>query len=83
MPIRTGTTMTTVDAVLGADTMDAQPESVKQAAVADRMVITKSDLTDAATLDVARVTGVKKGRILERCAPARRETRRPFLRVTA
>jgi len=40
----------TVDAVNGSDTLDRQPESVKQAAVADRLVITKTDLADAATL---------------------------------
>ena len=34
----------TVDAVNGADTLDWQEESVKQAAVADRLIITKSDL---------------------------------------
>jgi G3E family GTPase len=36
--------VTTVDAVTGAATLDAQPESVKQAAVADRIVLTKTDL---------------------------------------
>jgi G3E family GTPase len=34
----------TVDAVNGAAQLDTQPESVKQAAVADRIVLTKSDL---------------------------------------
>lgn len=33
----------TVDAVNGADTLDRQMESVKQAAVADRLVLTKAD----------------------------------------
>ncbi|RYY16647.1 MAG: GTP-binding protein [Alphaproteobacteria bacterium] len=37
--------VTVVDAVNGAATLDAQPEAVKQAAVADRLVLTKSDLT--------------------------------------
>jgi G3E family GTPase len=36
--------VTTVDAVNGTATLDAQGESVKQAAVADRIVITKADL---------------------------------------
>jgi len=36
----------TVDAVNGGDTLDRQIESVKQAAVADRLLITKSDLVD-------------------------------------
>ena len=36
----------TVDATAGAATLDAHPESVKQAALADRIVLTKTDLTD-------------------------------------
>jgi G3E family GTPase len=38
----------TVDAAAGAATLDRHAESVKQAAVADRLLLTKSDLTDAA-----------------------------------
>jgi G3E family GTPase len=38
----------TVDAAAGAATLDAHPESVKQAAIADRIVITKTDLADPA-----------------------------------
>ena len=36
----------TVDAVNGAATLDAQMESVKQAAVADRILLTKADLAE-------------------------------------
>ncbi len=36
--------VTLVDAANGAATLDAQPEAVKQAAVADRLVLTKADL---------------------------------------
>ena len=36
--------ISTVDAVHGASQLDRQPESVKQAAVADRIVLTKTDL---------------------------------------
>lgn len=36
--------VTVVDAVNGEATLDAQPEAVKQAAVADRIVLTKTDL---------------------------------------
>lgn len=36
--------VTLVDAVNGAQQLDEQPESVKQAAVADRLVLTKTDL---------------------------------------
>ena len=39
--------VTTVDAVNGMDQLDRQFESVKQAAVADRLVLTKTDLADA------------------------------------
>lgn len=39
--------VTTVDAVLGAKTLDTYPEAIKQAAIADRIVITKCDLADA------------------------------------
>lgn len=42
--------VTTVDAVHGESQLDAQPESVKQAAVADRLVLTKADLADAAAV---------------------------------
>src|SRR2546429_9953820 len=42
-----GNVITTVDAVNGAGQLDAQPESVKQVAVADRLVLTKTDLTTA------------------------------------
>jgi G3E family GTPase len=41
--------VTTVDAVNGAGTLDQQPEAVKQAAVADRLLLTKTDLADPAT----------------------------------
>jgi G3E family GTPase len=36
--------VTTVDAVNGAATLDKQPEAVKQSAVADRLLLTKTDL---------------------------------------
>ncbi|MDA0787561.1 MAG: GTP-binding protein [Proteobacteria bacterium] len=44
--------ITTVDAANGADTLDKQFESVKQVAVADRLLLTKTDLADAASLAV-------------------------------
>jgi len=46
--------VTTVDAVNGASQMDAQPEPVKQAAVADRLVLTKADIADESSLDGMR-----------------------------
>ena len=42
-----GNVITTVDAVNGAQQLDLQPESVKQVAVADRLVLTKTDLATA------------------------------------
>ena len=43
--------VTTVDAVHGAGQLDDHEEAIKQAAVADRLVLTKSDLADAQTLE--------------------------------
>ena len=40
--------VTTVDAVNGAGTLDRQPEAVKQAAMADRLLLTKTDLAEPA-----------------------------------
>jgi G3E family GTPase len=44
--------ITTVDAVNGMDQLDKQMESVKQAAVADRLLLTKSDLAEATKVAV-------------------------------
>jgi G3E family GTPase len=46
--------VTTVDAVHGADTLERQPESVKQVAVADRLVLTKTDLLAEQPVGLAR-----------------------------
>ena len=46
--------VTLVDAVNGARQLDAQPEAVKQAAVADRLLLTKTDLAGAAEVDALR-----------------------------
>jgi G3E family GTPase len=46
MRFRLGGVVTLVDAVNGAATLDAHPEAVKQAAMADRLVLTKTDLLD-------------------------------------
>lgn len=45
---RLGNVIATVDAVNGVAHLERQPESVKQAAVADRIVVTKADLADPA-----------------------------------
>jgi G3E family GTPase len=42
--------ITTVDAVLGQDQLDAHPEARRQAAVADRLLLTKTDLAGPETL---------------------------------
>jgi len=47
--------VTTVDAVNGAGTLDRQIEAVKQAAVADRLIITKTDLAQPDALAALEV----------------------------
>lgn len=46
--------VTTVDAVLGEAQLDSYFEAVKQVAVADRIILTKTDLTDSADLDALK-----------------------------
>ena len=46
--------VTTVDAVYGESQLDANPEAVKQVAVSDRLVITKTDLADDSTIETLR-----------------------------
>ncbi len=52
--VRLGTVVATVDAVNGADALARQPESVAPVAAADRRVLTKTELAEAAA--VAAVT---------------------------
>ena len=47
---RLGSVITTVDGVNGLAQLERHPESVKQATVADRIVLTKSDIADADTV---------------------------------
>jgi G3E family GTPase len=51
--LRLESVITTVDAATGAATLDAHPQSVKQAALADCIVVTKSDLADPAANGLA------------------------------
>jgi len=51
--LRLESVIATVDAAAGAATLDAHPESVKQAALADRIVLTKTDLADPAANGLA------------------------------
>jgi G3E family GTPase len=55
--------VTTVDAVNGAGTLDRQPEALKQAAVADRLIVTKSDLAEPSALAAleARLAALNPG----------------------
>lgn len=46
--------VTLVDAVNGMGTLEEHPESVKQAAMADRIILSKSDLADAAAQEALR-----------------------------
>jgi G3E family GTPase len=52
---RIGGVVTTVDAVNGSATLDRHVEAAKQVAVADRLLVTKSDLADP--VDLARLRG--------------------------
>ncbi|UEM07659.1 GTP-binding protein (plasmid) [Skermanella rosea] len=49
---RIGNIVTVVDAVNGERNLDAHPESVRQAAAADRLILSKIDLADAWTVDL-------------------------------
>lgn len=51
---RMGNIVTVVDAVNGAENLDRFPESVRQAAVADRLVMSKTDLADEETITALR-----------------------------
>jgi G3E family GTPase len=51
--LRLESVIATVDAAAGAATLDAHPQSVKQAALADCIVLTKSDLADPAANGLA------------------------------
>ena len=51
--LRLESVIATVDCAAGGATLDAHPESVKQAALADRIVLTKSDLADPAASGLA------------------------------
>jgi G3E family GTPase len=65
-----GSVITTVDAVNGAQQLAAQPESVKQVAVADRLVLTKTDLATVEAADrlIERLRHINPGAPLWRGA---------------
>ena len=61
--------ITVVDAVNGAATLDEHLESVKQVAVADRLVLTKTDLIDTPERRAAKSRLVTRLRALNPAAP--------------
>jgi G3E family GTPase len=61
--------VTAVDAINGRTTLEANPESVKQAAVADRIVLTKSDLVDTPERAAAKDVLLTRVRALNPGAP--------------
>jgi G3E family GTPase len=65
--------VTTVDGEHGMATLDAHPEAVKQAAVADRLVVTKVDRADPAQVSAleARLAALNPGARILRSAPGR------------
>jgi len=58
--------VTTVDGVLGFTTLNKHPEAVKQAAIADRIVITKCDMADDLDALQARLADLNPAAILIR-----------------
>ncbi|BCP55287.1 ATP-binding protein [Kaistia sp. 32K] len=69
--------VTVVDAVHGARTLDIADEAVRQVAVADRIVLTKTDLEGADPAIIARIRQLNPGaRILD---AAKGEALAPFL----
>ncbi len=61
--------VTVVDAINGSGTLDAQPEAVKQIAVADRIVLAKSDLVDTPERRAAKDRLTARIRMLNPAAP--------------
>ncbi len=61
--------VTLVDAVNGMSTLDLHVEAVKQAAVADRLVLTKSDLCDTPERQASLATLRTRLRVLNPAAP--------------
>lgn len=64
--------VTVVDAVNGPATLDRQPEALKQAAVADRLLVTKTDLLKPGEVDAVfeRLRAVNPGAVLANTASA-------------
>ncbi len=69
MRFRLDSVVTLVDAVNGEDTLDHHPEAEKQAAVADRIVLTKADLLSTADGAAKRAGLIARLRRLNPAAP--------------
>lgn len=69
MRLRLDGVITLVDAVNGKTALDAHPEAVKQAAVADRIVLTKTDLLTTPDLKAGRERLEQRLRALNPAAP--------------
>jgi G3E family GTPase len=67
---RLSNVITTIDAVNASAHLDQQEESVKQIAVSDRLILTKTDLADAATIArvLARIRAINPAAPLWRSA---------------
>jgi G3E family GTPase len=61
--------VTVIDALTGLATLDAHPESVKQAALADRLVLSKTDLVDTPERRAAAEKLIARLRALNPAAP--------------
>jgi G3E family GTPase len=65
---RAGAVITTVDAVNGLSQIERHVESIRQVAVADQLVLTKTDLTDASTELLACVRQINPDAPVSRAA---------------
>ena len=69
MRFRLDGVVTLIDAVNGLSTLDAHREAVKQAAVADRLILTKTDLVDTPERIAVREALIDRLRALNPAAP--------------
>lgn len=69
MRLRLDGVVTLVDAVNGVSTLDEHPEAVKQAAVADRIVLTKTELLGTPDLKARKERLIERLRALNPAAP--------------
>ncbi len=70
MRFRLDGVITVVDAVNGSATLDEHPEAVRQIAISDRIVLTKTDLVDSPEREAALATLLRRLRALAPSAPA-------------